>query len=96
MQDPVRIKLPDGAEVTHERAFAESLGLKVLDDKPGLGLDGRALHAKPPVDLRGKQLDEALKAAGLPTSGTAEEKRDRLADHESGGQAVGATPEESS
>lgn len=33
-------------------------------------------------ELRGKALDEALEGAGLSKSGTADEKRDRLADHE--------------
>jgi hypothetical protein len=33
-------------------------------------------------ELKGKALDEALESAGLSKSGTADEKRDRLADHE--------------
>lgn len=38
--------------------------------------------------LKGKALDDALEAAGLPKSGTADEKRARLAEHE----AESATP----
>jgi hypothetical protein len=33
-------------------------------------------------ELKGKALDDALRDAGLPTSGTADEKRKALADHE--------------
>lgn len=33
------------------------------------------------AELKGAALDDALKAAGLPTSGKADEKRDRLAKH---------------
>jgi hypothetical protein len=33
-------------------------------------------------ELKGKALDEALESAGLSKSGTADEKRERLADHE--------------
>lgn len=34
-----------------------------------------------PGQLKGKALDAALEAAGLPTTGKADEKRDRLAEH---------------
>jgi hypothetical protein len=94
MQEPVRAKLEDGAEVTVDRAYAENHGLKVLDDKRAVGRDGRAMAAKPPVDLRGKELDEALRAADLPTGGTAQEKRDRLAEHQSSTAFRGGNNEE--
>lgn len=49
-------------------------------------LDPDAPNADPvleaPADeLKGKALDEALKARGLPTTGNADEKRARLAEH---------------
>lgn len=40
-----------------------------------------AVPAPSPEDLKGAALDEALEAAGLPKSGTADEKRARLAEH---------------
>jgi hypothetical protein len=49
--------------------------------QPGTwGQDG-AVEAE---ELKGQALDDALEAAGLPKSGTADEKRRRLADHQSG------------
>lgn len=41
-------------------------------------------------DLKGAALDEALEKAGLPKTGTADEKRARLAEH----NTTTATPEE--
>lgn len=38
------------------------------------------IEAPDTSELRGKALDEALKEHGLPTTGTADEKRDRLAE----------------
>lgn len=35
-------------------------------------------------ELKGAALDEALEAAGLPKTGTADEKRARLAEHQAG------------
>lgn len=50
------------------------------------GLVGEHLLSEPQGDpdgeLKGKALDDALKAAELPTSGTADEKRARLAAHQ--------------
>lgn len=37
--------------------------------------------------LKGRELDETLKSAGLPTTGTADEKRARLAAHQAGGDS---------
>lgn len=34
-----------------------------------------------PSELKGKDLDAALEAAGLPKTGTADEKRERLVEH---------------
>lgn len=45
-----------------------------LDDEPAPQVD--------PEDLKGKALDEALEAAGLVKTGSADEKRARLAEHE--------------
>ena len=59
MQDPVRIKLKGGAVVTHERAFAESHGLTVLDDERALAADGTALADKP-----AESVDEAAAKKG--------------------------------
>lgn len=84
----VRVKLDNGAEVTVGAAFAKSHGLKVLTDKPAVGKGGRRLPPKYPVDLRGKELEVALAAAGLPTTGTAAEKRDRLATHNQTSDAI--------
>ena len=96
MAELVRIKLADGTLVSHTREWAESFGLKVLDDQRGADARGGALDPKYPVDLRGKELDAALSAAGLPTSGTAAEKRERLADHQSstGNPPAGPTEDE--
>ncbi len=80
MADLVRVKMPDGAEATVGREFAEVHELKVLD-KPGADSAGRAFLAKYPVTLAGSDLDGALEAAGLPKSGTAAEKRKRLDAH---------------
>ena len=91
----VRIKLADGAEVTHTRSYAEDMGLTILD-KPAVNGRGGGLDPKPPIDLRGKELDDALKAAGLPTSGTAAEKRDRLSAQQSITVSDGSNQEESS
>lgn len=44
-------------------------------------------------ELKGKALDDALDAAGLSKSGTADEKRDRLAEHEAK-SAITTTKEE--
>lgn len=45
-------------------------GWKVVGDEP---VD--------PADLKGKELEEALESAGLDKTGTADEKRQRLAEH---------------
>ena len=84
MADLVRVKLDSGAEVTLGRAYAEAHDLTVVD-KPAVDKRGAALLAKYPVDLRGKELDSALEEAGLSKSGTAAEKRQRLADHQESG-----------
>jgi hypothetical protein len=40
-----------------------------------------AVDVVPVADLKGEQLDDELKAHNLPTTGKADEKRQRLADH---------------
>lgn len=42
-----------------------------------------------PPELRGEQLDDALRDAGLPLTGTADEKRQRLAEHNAGNNDPG-------
>lgn len=66
-------------------AAQEARGWVVQDETPA-ELDPDAPNADPPVDvpageLKGKALDEALKARGLPITGTADEKRSLLADN---------------
>jgi len=88
MPNLVRVKLPTGVEVTVGEVFAQSHNLKPLD-KPATDPHGRALPTKYPVDLRGKELDAALDRAGLSTSGSAQEKRERLSTHEASVGVVG-------
>lgn len=68
--------------VTKERA--EAKGLEVLD-QPAVDNSGRPLRARqvapPASELKGQALDDALEAAGLPKTGSADEKRARLAEH---------------
>lgn len=45
-------------------------------------IDAQLAQTTPADDLKGKALDEALSAAGLPTDGPADEKRARLAAHQ--------------
>lgn len=77
----VRVKLQNGAEASVSEGFAKSHGLAALK-KPAADRAGRALRDKPAIDLRGAELDQALEDAGLPKSGTAGQKRARLADHQ--------------
>jgi hypothetical protein len=41
-----------------------------------------------PTDLKGQSLDEALETTGLPRTGSADEKRARLAEHEAAALAA--------
>lgn len=87
--DLVRVKLEDGTETTVGAAFAKSHNLKVLD-KPAVDRVGRTIRTKYPVRLRGGELDTALDAAGLSKTGSADEKRERLAVHlQASGTPVG-------
>jgi hypothetical protein len=45
-----------------------------------------------PAPLRGAALEAALEAAGLPTSGSADDKRARLAEHHAAQAEAAATP----
>lgn len=56
----------DKAETAHAKASVDG------DTVPG---------SEPAAELKGAALDEALEAAGLPKTGTADEKRARLAEH---------------
>lgn len=87
----VRVKLDNGAEASVEAGFATSHKLTTLD-KPATNRRGLALRDKPPVDLRGQQLDAALEDAGLPKGGSAAERRARLADHQESSINAGASP----
>lgn len=68
--------------VTVTRSVAEAKGLEVLDqpatDKRGRGLAPRPLNV--PSELKGQALEDALDAAGLPKTGSADDKRARLAE----------------
>lgn len=79
--------------VTVSKGHAESAGLDVLE-QPAVDGRGRPLGPRTvvaaPSDLKGAALDEALDHAGLPKSGNAGDKRQRLADH----QAAGNTDQE--
>lgn len=76
----------------HEEVIASFVGRDfVRTDIPGdidsdteeFALELAKLQASDQAaELRGKALDEALEAAGLSKSGSVEEKRQRLADHE--------------
>lgn len=85
----VRAKTDSGAEVSVGASYAKSHGLKVLAGKPAVDNAGRPIRPKYPVDLRGKELDAALDAAGLPKTGTAAEKRERLAERNQTFDATG-------
>jgi hypothetical protein len=94
----VRVADEFGNEYSMPDAKALPKGHKLLPDKPAATTDGNPLPVKERASLAanvgagagltGKKLTEALKAAGLSTKGTADVKRQRLADH----QATQATP----
>lgn len=81
MSEIVRVKLEDGSEASVGAAYAEVHGFTVLD-KPATDRRGKALPAKPKVDisLRGGELDDQLTRAGLSTSGSLADRQDRLAE----------------
>lgn len=87
--NPVRVRLDSGSEVTVSARYAEAKNLKVLKDVRAADLSGRVIPAvaapsvapEDAADLKGKALADALTDAGLPTSGSADEKRARLRDH---------------
>lgn len=94
LKDPVRIRDAEGREFTHERAYATSHGLEIVKDARAVDRAGRTLSGSTQLpealvaasvdaqaDLKGKALNDALKAAGLPAGGTAAEKRARYAEH---------------
>lgn len=87
MPDFVSVLQGDNSEtvVTVTRERAEALDLEVLD-QPATSRNGRPLGPRgiqpAPSDLKGAALDDALETAGLPKTGSADEKRARLAAHQ--------------
>jgi hypothetical protein len=71
-------------------AFYAARGFEVTDIDGDLDSDTEEFQAalaerqavQEVAELKGKALDEALEGAGLSKSGSVEEKRQRLADHE--------------
>lgn len=89
--DYKRVQLESGAKVTVGPFVPD--GATVVDE-PAVDRNGRPLpdQPTPPApDLAGQALDDALKAAGLPRSGTADEKRQRLADHQTSADPAAGT-----
>lgn len=74
----------DVIEAHEQRGWALAEMPAELDpDAPNLGTTVALAEAlDETAELKGKELDAALEAAGLPKSGTADEKRARLAEHE--------------
>ena len=74
------------AEVLRGRGFTDKAPEVDVDDAeeaPEVDVDDAE---EAPEDLKGESLDAALKEAGLPTTGKADEKRARLAEHLAAGQ----------
>ncbi|MDN4174734.1 hypothetical protein QWY28_17365 [Nocardioides sp. SOB77] len=84
-----RVELENGVKVS---VVHVTEGMKVLDE-PATNRYGRVLDAEypaPALELKGAELDEALKAAGLSTAGKADDKRQRLADHQTAAATIPA------
>lgn len=58
--------------------------VEVEDRYTGRGWEQHTSSTSDSADLKGAALDEALESAGLPKSGTADEKRARYAEHLAG------------
>ena len=75
-----------GVERTVRRFVADADQARyTIVDKDAADRNGLPLPSKPVVQvepLKGRELDAALDDAGLPKTGTADEKRQRLADHQ--------------
>ena len=74
-----------GVERTVRRFVADAdRDRYTIVDKDAADRNGLPLLSKPVVQvpLKGRELDAALDDAGLPKTGTADEKRQRLADHQ--------------
>lgn len=87
----VRVQQANGVKVSLSRSVATSAKLRILKDEDAIDpITGQTVPpdyssriAKPAAtDLAGKELADALKAVGLPVSGTADEKRTALADYQ--------------
>ena len=82
-----KTSVPDSQDVVrwHEaRGWVRAeLPTELDPNAPDEGTTHAQARAEEEVEgLKGEALDEALKAAGLPRTGTADEKRARLAEHE--------------
>lgn len=75
------IMVPGGTVIEPGRPVRRARGAEV-DELIGTGafrvVDDGGDGEDPMEDLRGEQLNEALRARGLPVSGTVDEKRERL------------------
>ena len=77
MADLVTITLPQGTRISCDAELARKFQQAEPEQPPA---DQPPADQKP-EDLKGEALDAALKEAGLPVSGSADEKRARLAEH---------------
>lgn len=69
--------VPDGTRLYFEQA---GYHVHLLEgDAEIAGVEGSLLDPVDPAELKGSALDRALEAAGLPSDGTVEDKRARLA-----------------
>lgn len=70
------------AEVTAARNAEPIPGTAPAGDDPNAVIDGENAGDGEPEKLTGADLDEALTARGLPKTGTADEKRNRVAEYD--------------
>lgn len=82
----------DAAETAHTEEVVDGEPVVLTEQEkadsdaaggPGLPLDEKPTEGED-TELKGAALDEALTEAGLPKTGTADEKRERLAEHQKG------------
>ncbi|MDR6117272.1 hypothetical protein QE370_000456 [Aeromicrobium sp. SORGH_AS981] len=83
-EGPFRVKHPIFGEYSEYRPDPNVV--EILDapaaDASGNLLPPKPLEADPPEKLTGKALEQALTDRGLPITGTADEKRAAVADHD--------------
>lgn len=96
MTDMVRVKLENGAEASVPAGFADSVGLKQVsvDGKPASAYSPTGLVLGPSYpdqveeavaavgSLKGQALNDALTAAGLPTTGSLADRQTRLGEYQ--------------